>query len=140
MRILLTVGLLVLLMLLAGCQNMAPLQAADDSAQYQPPEPSYSLPPTQAGGLFRAGYDTGALVGDRRAVRVGDIVTVVLEESTQSSKSADTSFGKSSSMGIGIPTVFGRQYDRVESSASAERDFDGSASSSSVTPCAAPSR
>ncbi|PAU85014.1 flagellar basal body L-ring protein FlgH [Pseudomonas sp. WN033] len=116
------------LLLLGGCQSYGGLYA-DDAELYAPAEPDYILPEAQAGGLFRSGY-SGSLVGDRRATRVGDIITVVLEESTQSSKSAGTSFGKSTSMGVGVPTLFGRDIDRLESSASAERDFSGSARSS----------
>jgi flagellar L-ring protein precursor FlgH len=55
---------------------------------------------------------------------------VVLEEVTQSSKSAGTSFGKEASVAVGIPTVLGKTYDKLESSADASRDFDGSAKSS----------
>src|SRR5690606_3965162 len=80
-------------------------------------------------GLFRSGY-SGSLTGDKRAVRVGDILTVVLDESTQSSKSAGTSFGKSSGVSVGIPTVLNKSYERLQSSAEAERDFNGSARSS----------
>ena len=118
---------LALLVLLAGCQSTAPFQ--DDSALYLPVEPDYVIPEAQAGGLFRSGY-SGSLVSDRRAVKVGDILTVVLDESTQSSKSAGTSFGKESSVGIGVPTLLGTEFEQLNSSASAERDFKGSASSS----------
>src|SRR5690606_12035380 len=48
----------------------------------------------------------------------------------QSSKSAGTSFGKKSGVSVGIPTVLGKTYDRLESAAEAERDFNGSARSS----------
>ncbi len=101
----------------------------EDSSLYEPLQLDYSAPPTTRGGLFRSGY-SGSLIGDKRAVRVGDILTVVLDESTQSSKSAGTSFGKTSSAAIGIPTVLGKTYERLESSAEAERDFNGSARSS----------
>ncbi|CAM5251928.1 Flagellar L-ring protein [Stutzerimonas stutzeri] len=102
----------------------------EDFDEYEPLELDYSLPPTTSGGLFRSGYG-GSLISDRRAVRVGDILTVVLDESTQSSKSAGTSFGKESSIGIGIPTVLGKRYPDVEQPRPAgEREFDGSAKSS----------
>lgn len=119
----------VLLSLLGGCASFNEMLPDEDSSQYQPLELDYSVPPTSRGGLFRSGY-SGSLIGDKRAVRVGDILTVVLDESTQSSKSAGTSFGKNASAAIGIPTVLGKTYDRLENSAEAERDFDGSAKSS----------
>lgn len=124
-----TFSLFALLALLAGCQSFDEMRPDEDSSQYEPLELDYRLPPTSRGGLFRSGY-AGSLLQDKRALRVGDILTVVLDESTQSSKSAGTSFGKSSSVGIGVPTVLGKTYPKLESSAEAERDFEGSAKSS----------
>lgn len=116
-------------LLLGGCASLEEMLPEEDSSAYQPLDLDYSLPPTTGGGLFRAGY-SGALTQDQRALRIGDILTVVLEEQTQSSKSAGTSFGKSSGVSIGIPTVLGKEYDQLETAAEAERDFDGSAESS----------
>lgn len=116
-------------LLLGGCASFEEMLPEEDSSAYQPLDLDYSLPPTTGGGLFRSGY-SGALTQDQRALRIGDILTVVLEEQTQSSKSAGTSFGKSSGVSIGIPTVLGEQYDELETSAEAERNFDGSAESS----------
>ena len=116
-------------LLLSGCQSFNEMLPDEDSSAYQPPELDYSLPPTSRGGLFRSGYG-GSLLSDRRAVRVGDILTVQLDESTQSSKSAGTSFGKSSSIELPSPTVLGKGFDQLQTAASAERDFTGSAKSS----------
>lgn len=120
--------ILFLLSMLGGCASFNEMLPDEDSSEFQPPELDYSLPPTTGGGLYRNGY--GSLIQDQRALRIGDILTVVLEEQTQSSKSAGTSFGKSSSLSVGIPTVLGHNYDKLESSANADRDFDGSAESS----------
>lgn len=119
--------LLSVVLLIAGCQNL-PL-GHDDASEYQPLALDYSLPATTSGGLYRTGH-TSSLVQDRRALRVGDILMVVLDESTQSSKSAGTSYGKSSDVGIGVPTVLGKSYPDLETSASADRNFNGSAKSS----------
>lgn len=119
----------VLLLSLGGCASFNEMLPDEDSSHYEPLQLDYSQPPTTSGGLFRSGY-SGSLISDKRAVRVGDILTVVLDESTQSSKSAGTSFGKSAGVSVGIPTVLGTQYDQLESSAEAERDFNGSARSS----------
>ncbi|MBC9249853.1 flagellar basal body L-ring protein [Pseudomonas alcaligenes] len=116
-------------LLLSGCASFNEMLPDEDSSAYQPLDLDYSLPPTTGGGLYRSGYG-GSLIQDQRALRVGDILTVVLEEETQSSKSAGTSFGKESSLAVGIPTVLGHDYDQLESSAEASRDFDGSAKSS----------
>jgi flagellar L-ring protein precursor FlgH len=124
-RLLILLGALAL----GGCASFNEMLPDEDSSAYQPLALDYGLPPTTAGGLYRSGYG-GSLIQDQRALRTGDILTVVLEEQTQSSKSAGTSFGKSSALGIGIPRVLGHDYDKLESSAEAEREFDGSAKSS----------
>ncbi|BDZ01365.1 hypothetical protein MUTS16_24380 [Escherichia coli] len=85
--------------------------------------------------MFETGYNW-SLTADRRAYRVGDILTVILEESTQSSKQAKTNFGKSNTVDIGAPTIFGHTKDKLSGSIDANRDFDGSATSSSRTACA----
>lgn len=120
--------LLAVLLLLGGCASFNEMLPEEDSSAYQPPKLDYSMPSTTAGGLYRPGF-YGGLVQDQRALRVGDVLTVVLEEQTQSSKSAGTSFDKSSSIGVGVPKILGHNYDRLESSASGKRDFKGDAKS-----------
>lgn len=119
----------VLLLALAGCQSLDELKPDDAGDEYQPVELDYSQAPVSGGGLYRPGY-YGSLLSDKRAIRVGDILTIVLDESTQSSKSAGTSFGKSSSLSLGVPTLLDKTYERLQSSAEAERDFSGAAKSS----------
>ncbi len=121
--------MLALAMGLAACQHRPGVLAQDDAEDYQPPVLDYSKPPTTSGGLFR-GSHSGSLIQDKRALQVGDILTVVLQESTQSSKSAGTSYGKSSSLSMGVPKLLGTDIANLESSASSGRDFSGSAKSS----------
>ena len=85
--------LVALLPLLSGCESQAILVKKDD-AYFAPPK-TEAPPPAdgRAGGVFETGYNW-SLTADRRAYRVGDILTVILEESTQSSKQAKTNFGK----------------------------------------------
>lgn len=120
--------LVTLLPLLSGCESQALLVKKDDEAFAPPKMEPTPTPEGRAGGVFETGYNW-SLTADRRAYRVGDILTVILEESTQSSKQAKTNFGKNSSIDIGAPTVFGHTQDNLESSASAKRNFDGGASS-----------
>lgn len=126
MRKFIVLGFVVLL---AGCQSLGEMRPEADSSEYEPPELSYEEPAPTSGGLFRPGQSF-SLVQDRRAVGVGDILTVVLDESTQSSKSANTNFGKSSNVGIEAPIVAGEIYPGAELSAAGSRKFDGSAKSS----------
>lgn len=121
-------GLMVLVLWLTGCESQAMLVKKDDEAFAPPPMAALPTPEGRAGGVFQAGYNW-SLTADRRAYRVGDILTVILEESTQSSKQAKTDFDKNSSIDIGAPTVFGKTKDKLESSADANRSFDGGASS-----------
>ena len=100
----------------------------DDEAFAPPQMAAMPTPEGRAGGVFNTGYNW-SLTADRRAYRVGDILTVILEESTQSSKQAKTDFDKNSSIDIGAPTVFGKTKNKLESAADAERSFDGGASS-----------
>lgn len=123
------ISVLILLVLLSGCQSIGKMRGEAASNEYQPPELDYDIEPPTSGGLFRPGQSF-SLVQDRRALGVGDILTVVLDESTQSSKSANTNFGKSTNMGIEAPVFGGELYPNAEVSASASRKFDGSAKSS----------
>lgn len=77
---------------------------------YAPIEPiDYSLMPDEptTGGLFHAVTYT-SLFSDVRAHRVGDIVSVLLVESTDATKSSDTELDKSNNVDITPPTVFGQ--------------------------------
>ena len=121
--------LLTTTLLLSGC--VAPVSEFIDN---QPEEedmvmafPSYHVDPD--GSLFSANYGM-ALFQDRRAFRIGDILTVQLDEQTRSSKKAGTSFGKSSSINMPAPTLGGKVYNEASIGVDAERDFAGSSSSS----------
>ncbi|WP_078752334.1 flagellar basal body L-ring protein FlgH [Enterovibrio nigricans] len=119
----------LLLAVLAGCSarpEFAPQKP--DSADYAPPVLDYSLPEATDGSLYRHQY-TMTLFQDRRAYRVGDILTVMLTEETESSKKADTSYNKNAGVGFVAP-VFGSNSIDAAVNIDADRNFDGSASSS----------
>ena len=90
---------------LAGCAGVE----SKGSEAYAPIEPIVyptveESPPT--GGLF-APKRKLTLFADVRAFEVGDIVSVVLVESTSAAKSADTELDKGSSVDIANPTIVG---------------------------------
>ncbi|MBF4167774.1 flagellar basal body L-ring protein FlgH [Enterobacter hormaechei] len=120
------IGFFVLL--LAGCESPALLVHKDDAA-YAPPE-DFAMPPAQVagGGLYNANYNW-SLTQDRRAYRVGDILTVKLDESTQASKQARTNFGKKNDVSIGVPEAFGHSVDKLSGSIDGNRNFNGNATS-----------
>lgn len=93
--------------LLAACGS-SPLR----QESYAPPEPVVPPPETTPdGSIYQAGRDV-RLFEDLRASRVGDILTVRLDEQTAASKNAQTSTDKSTSADFEGPTVFGRPVTR----------------------------
>ncbi len=120
----------LVIVLLAGCagrQEFTPPEP--DGEKYAPPTLDYSLPEAESGSLYRHKY-TMTLFQDRRAYRVGDMLTVMLAEVTESSKKADTKYGKNSSVGFSAPSLGGNTISELAASVDAKRGFDGSASSS----------
>lgn len=117
--------------LLAGCSTyeLRPPEPGEDEWKAVTPPPMSSTAQPEDGSLYRRDY-MFTLFQDRRAYRVGDILTVNLDERTQSSKKADTSTGKNSSMAIPAPTIGGSTHSDLAVDMSADRKFDGTASSS----------
>ncbi|WP_325893196.1 flagellar basal body L-ring protein FlgH [Grimontia sp. NTOU-MAR1] len=118
------------LLVLAGCagrQEFTPPKP--DEEAYAPPVLDYSLPEAKDGSLYRHQY-TMTLFQDRRAYRVGDILTVMLSEETNSQKKADTRYGKRSGVGFAAPVLGTNTIEGAAVSIDADRSFDGSASSS----------
>jgi len=125
-RIVLAAGMAASLVL-TGCASRAPLNtpAVNDDA--------LDLPKTQparagvAGGVFSA--DVVSLTSDSRAFRVGDVVTILLQETTQASKKAGTSFSKGSSASVNPLKALGKTFGRTGIDVSADRSFNGDATS-----------
>lgn len=118
----------LLLLTLTGCESPALLVTKDDAAYAPPEERVAPLAGGSGGGLYNSSY-SWSLVQDRRAYRVGDILTVLLDESTQSSKQASTNFGKENDVTLGIPEAFGKTLDKASGSVSGDRNFKGAANS-----------
>lgn len=111
-------------LLLSGC-SMLPRQKP---AEEEPVVPRFTaLPKGTSGGVFTA-ERPWALVADVHAFRPGDVLTVVLQETTQASKSADTNISKSSSVDIPAFTI-GHSTIDANTSISADREFQGGATS-----------
>ncbi len=99
-----------------------------DDAAYAPPELNYEVSRSSKNSLY-TGPSSMALFQDRRAYRVGDILTVTLDEETKSDKKATTKYGKSSSANYLAPTIGGKTYDKLSANLSGDNDFSGSAAS-----------
>jgi flagellar L-ring protein precursor FlgH len=117
-------AVLTTLALLSGCSGLHRYQ----KTQAQPVLPEFTaLPKGTSGGVFTA-ERPWALVADVRAFRPGDVLTVVLQETTQASKRADTNYSKSSNVDLPSFRLGGSSVD-ADTSISANRKFSGGATS-----------
>ncbi|MBK1689111.1 flagellar basal body L-ring protein FlgH [Rubrivivax gelatinosus] len=110
---------------LAGCAAISPPQAPLVPAGDPMPAPVRAR--GQAGGLFVADA-AWTLHSDTRAFRVGDVLTVALDETTQASKKSDTQFAKDSSVSLS-PLVIGGKAQKTGVDLDAQRSFQGGATS-----------
>lgn len=118
------------LLMLSGCTTyeLIPPEPGEDDWAPTPP-----AAPVQQQARHGSAFSNGTMIAlfqDRRAFREGDMLTVLLQERTQSSKKADTSLGKSSSLDMPAPLVGRTLRTNLSAEAGVERDFSGSASTS----------
>lgn len=112
-------------LLLSACSAFAPPELPPATPAAPVPLPIAATPRPAGGGVFVAGR-SASLIADTRAFRAGDVLTVVLRESTQASKSADTQMGKGSGGSLNLDlNGKTRGY-----GLGAQRDFNGSATTS----------
>ena len=101
-RWLMSILVMVVAGLLSGC-NSAPVRDPEfASVRPRPIQP----PPAQNGAIYQAGFSV-VLFEDLRARRVGDILTITLNEATNASKSAETTVDKDTSTSVTNPTLLG---------------------------------
>ena len=121
---------LIVLLCLSGCIVEPP---KPNDPRWAPVNPqSIVVPRPVNGSLYSQGYGLG-LYSDHRAHRVGDIITVVLNESTTATKKAETSLSKEEETTFAAPTIFG-EASRAGNLTGAitldgEREFSGEAES-----------
>lgn len=118
---------LILAATLTGCvQKMA----KPDNPYYAPVQPQALQSVRPVTGSIYSVATSRDIYGDGRATRIGDIITVVLTESTQSSKSAKTSLDKSNEFNLPQATLFGSGVSAFGQpisavQAEAETEFEG---------------
>jgi flagellar L-ring protein precursor FlgH len=104
-RILL-VGSVILASLLTGC-NVMPPQAMTHSPQFEPVYPIKQVQASSATGAIYVGRQSDSWFGKGRNFQVGDVITVLLNESTQAARSQVGSISRNStndmlSPGLGL--------------------------------------
>lgn len=126
-------SLLVLLAVFAaGCATGSRHDTRISQETYSYPEYSEVTTP---GAIFQTGRGS-SLFEDVRARRVGDVITVVLQERTNAAKSASTNTSKDSSVDVQNPTWFGSPFSfpsgliggagrTLENNLGASRSFSG---------------
>jgi flagellar L-ring protein precursor FlgH len=96
---------------------------------YRPAYPAMPALAAPTAGAVASVDTTWSLFEDARASRIGDILTIVLEERTSSSKSAETSIERDTSSELPNPTLLGNvidgNSDTTLRSIESETDFEG---------------
>jgi flagellar L-ring protein FlgH len=118
------------MVLLSACGTARVTQSSMPQPVYVPQVHSKPTP----GTIYNAGSDM-RLFEDRKAKRVGDILTVVLAERTNATKNSQTITGKTTETTLANPTVFGTPLTHkgvplFAGSLSGDSSFDGRGSSS----------
>ncbi|MGN6231377.1 MAG: flagellar basal body L-ring protein FlgH, partial [Trinickia sp.] len=90
-----------------------------------PPVPPQLQPP---GSIYNPGYAGHPLFEDQRPRNVGDILTIVISENINATKSSGANAGRNGSSNISVPTAgfFKALFNHVDLSASGANAFSGS--------------
>lgn len=113
------------LAIMTGCDTL-PKRDPD----FAPVQPADLRPPAQRNGaIYQSGYDV-RLFEDIKTRRVGDVLTVTLNESTKAKKLADMTAAKDTNVSVTAPTLFGIASQAVlghdlKTSLAASSSFDG---------------
>lgn len=129
---------LLLALLLSGCSSTSDNKPIPDDPYYAPVYPE--APPTKiaATGSMYQDSQASSLYSDIKALKVGDIITVILMEETQASKSANNELKKGTDLSLdpiyaggGNITISGQPIDlRYKDSMNTKRESDADQSNS----------
>ena len=88
----------------SGCASNSP---KENRVEYAPTFPVAEPPPqNNSGSIYKTGFGI-RLFEDTKAHRVGDLITVLLSETTKAQKSASTSSAKNQNIDFQTPTIMG---------------------------------
>lgn len=128
----------LVLLLLSACESLMPIEP-DDPAFAPVIAPSPPRPQPAEGSLFVASHGM-SLFGNTNNHRIGDIITIVLDERTVSSKSSAVAVDKESEISLlenGLGTILGKDLTKklpvlgevtLPTNVNQERQFAGDAS------------
>ena len=102
--------------------------------EFAPAMPLQVQAPTEYNAIYQPGTSL-LLFEDNKARRIGDMITVLLQEQTDAEKTADTGTSKSTSTEISDPIIFGNSPTHngdpiFRNSLGSEHAFDGAGESS----------
>ena len=120
---------LLTVLLMTGCAT-----PKRGDPEFAPAMPQQIQAPAQYNAIYQPGTSL-LLFEDIKARRIGDMITVVLQEQTDAEKSADTGTNKSTSTEIVDPIIFGNSPTHngnpmFRNSLESEHAFDGTGESS----------
>ncbi len=120
------------ILLLSGCSTTS-VMTRPGQPDYAPADPV--IPPpvvNNSGSIYMAGYSR-PLFEDIKARHVGDLLTVILDEETDASKTASTEISKENGTDISAPNILGRDVsingDPLSASLDSSNDFSGESDS-----------
>ena len=103
-------ALIILLLVIPGCSvNKPPRITRNDDITFSPLPIKPSQP--REGSLFDPDVE-GSLVADFRARRVGDVLTVKIEENLKGAKDVKTNTNKKSSVNVGLAGLLGLEFNK----------------------------
>lgn len=107
------------LWLLAACTPVPP-----KDPEFAPVQPASLMPPVQnSGSIYQSGYDM-RLFEDNKAMRVGDVLTIKLQELTQANKADDLEAKKDNRILASAPMILGNPTS-VETEIRTTKNFKG---------------
>lgn len=119
--------LFAILSLSAACTSTYVQEVTSSNFQPVYPEtPAYAAEQVSTGGIYNASAQ-GLFVQDRRAAKVGDVLTVDLSERFSASKSQSASSARGGSFDVNLPDILtGSSFDDTSLSSGTTQSFTGS--------------
>ncbi|MDR3476556.1 MAG: flagellar basal body L-ring protein FlgH [Gammaproteobacteria bacterium] len=124
-RLLRIISLIMMISMLGGCNHYLDTLGLHDETIYPSALPiDNPPPPKQNGSIYQAGHEI-SLYNDHIAGRIGDILTVRLEEVTQGEKKAKTKTSKVATNNFAKPTLLGGAINALTFNTATDIEFNG---------------